>query len=180
WYAGNGGAMALARILFGDVNPSGRLPITFPQSEDQLPNPRLPKPSAGMLDVSYPEGADVGYRWFARSNATPLFPFGFGLSYISLDIGGFAAAGGDTVSATATVHNASTRDGSEVVQLYVTPPSADGSAVARLVAFRKVRLKPGEAQTVQLAAEPRLLARFDTAAHAWHIAPGTYRVTLRR
>ncbi len=183
WYPGNGGATAIARILFGDADPSGRLPVTFPMSTDQLPRPSLPDVSKAYapFDVDYNvESADVGYRWFAKNNLTPLFPFGFGLSYTSFKLDGFAAKGGDTVTASVNVTNTGGREGSEVVQLYATPP-ADGTTtpVARLIGFSKVDLKPGETKTVALTGEPRSLAHFDTTGNVWRIAAGSYAVSVR-
>ena len=175
WYAGSGGAAALARILFGDVDPSGRLPVTFPQSETQLPRPKLAEPPAGYWYVNYTEGSDVGYRWFDTHKLTPLFPFGFGLSYTTFDIAGFTALGGGNVTASVNVTNTGTRDGFQVVQLYVTPP---GEA-ARLVGWSKIELKPGETQAVTIAAEPRLLARYDAQVHVWRIPTGPYEVSVR-
>ena len=178
WYAGNGGAQALARILFGAVDPSGRLPITFPASEDQLPRPALTDllTASRPFAVAYSEGADVGYRWFDRKKQTPLFPFGFGLSYAMFDWTGFAATCGTTIAATVRVTNTGARDGSDVVQLYVTPP---GGAAARLVGWRKLHLAAGESRSVAIAAEPRSFARFDAAAGLWRIAAGDYTVSVR-
>jgi beta-glucosidase len=174
WYAGSGGAAALARVLFGDIDPSGRLPVTFPQSEAQLPRPKLAEPPAGYWYVNYSEGADVGYRWFNAHKLTPLFPFGFGLSYTTFDMSGFTALGGGNVTATVNVTNTGSRDGFQVVQLYVTPPGE----TARLVGWSKIELKPGETQTVNIAAEPRLLARYDAQVHVWRIPTGPYAVSL--
>lgn len=178
WYGGSGGATALARILFGDANPSGRLPITFPQSETQLPRPALPEPGPAYqpFDVIYSEGADVGYRWFERQNLKPLFPFGFGLSYTTFTLDGFSALGAETVTASVTVTNTGTREGSETVQLYATPPSP--GSVARLIGWSKVSLKPGETRKVAITAEPRLLAEFDRDASLWRIASGSYAVSI--
>lgn len=174
WYAGNDGADALADILFGEVDPSGHLPITFPKSEDQLPHPLLPGHDwhSGPFDVTYPEGADVGYRWFERQKAEPLFPFGFGLSYTHFSLSNFDAEPGETITAGVDVTNDGTRGGREMVQLYATPP--DG--VSRLVAFTDVLLEPGETRHVVLSAEPRLLGHFDTDAQMWRIAKGQYLV----
>jgi len=174
WYAGNGGAPALARILFGEVNPSGRLPITFPRNESQLPRPVLIDAKA-PLSVNYREGSDVGYRWYDAQKLTPLFPFGFGLSYTNFRLSGFSAAAGDDVSATMTVTNTGPHEGAETVQLYVTPPGG----VARLAGFSKITLKPGEAHTLTLTAEPRTFARFDAATNLWRIAAGIYDVSVR-
>ncbi len=179
WYAGSGGAAAIARVLFGDVNPSGKLPLTFPQGDDQLPRPVIPSAAPGMpFDVNYIEGADVGYRWFERKNLTPLFPFGFGLSYTTFRIEGLTAnAMNGTVSASVDITNAGTVAGAETVQLYASPPDDNGSNVSRLVGFSKIELKPGEKRRVTIVAEPRLLASFDTAHHAWRMAEGTYRLS---
>jgi beta-glucosidase len=183
WYSGNGGALALARVLFGDVNPSGRLPITFPTSEAQLPRPALPTHDiAGRyFDVTYNEGADVGYRWYELHNQTPLFPFGYGLSYTTFDYKGLTVRGSETIAATVTVTNAGARAGSETVQVYVTPPAgANGMpSTSRLVGWTKVSLAPGESRTVTITAEPRTLARFDSAANVWRIAAGNYAVSVR-
>lgn len=176
WYGGSGGAAALARILFGQVDPSGRLPITFPQSEAQLPQRNPMGGPAGTFRIAYSEGSDVGYRWFDTRKLTPLFPFGFGLSYTSFGIAGFTATGGDNIAATATVTNTGDRAGSEVVQLYVTPPGEP----ARLVGWSKIELAPGESRTVQIAAEPRLLARFEAQVQLWRVPRGPYAVSLRR
>ena len=177
WYAGNGGAAATAAILFGDVNPSGRLPITFPQSEAQLPHPVLPGSSwhGGYFDVDYPEGADVGYRWYERQKLAPLFPFGFGLSYTHFRVGGLQVTANDTLSANVVVSNDGQAKGSATVEVYATPPTAD--AVARLAGWKKVELGPGESKTLAIGLEPRLIAHFDSDAQAWRVAPGTYTFT---
>lgn len=177
WYAGNGGASALADILFGDVNPSGRLPITFPESEDQLPHPVLPGKDwhAGYFDVDYPEGADVGYRWLERQKLVPLFPFGFGLSYTHFRIGGLQVDAKDTISANVIVTNDGRRKGSATVELYGTPPAQD--AVPRLIGWSKAELAPGESKTVTVAVDSRLLAHFDTGAQNWLLAGGNYAFT---
>ncbi|HUO88504.1 MAG TPA: glycoside hydrolase family 3 C-terminal domain-containing protein [Rhizomicrobium sp.] len=196
WYSGNGGAKAVARVLFGEVNPSGRLPITFPASEAQLPRPALPSHGIAntYFDVSYGEGADVGYRWFELHNQTPLFPFGYGLSYTTFAYDGLTVSAGDTITATVTVTNSGRREGGETVQLYVTPPpDANGApSAARLVGWSKVSLKPGESRAVTITAEPRLLARFDIKGGSfpvddaaqkpvgvWRIAAGDYSVSVR-
>jgi beta-glucosidase len=184
WYAGSGGAAALARVLFGKVNPSGHLPVTFPQSEDQLPRPTIPGlarqtlPSAMPPAMDFPEGSNAGYRWFEQKKLVPLFPFGFGLSYASFTFANLSVKGGSTLSAEFDVRNTSTVAGKTVAELYATPPSPDGSAVARLIGWSKVDLKPAETRHVSVTADPRLLAQFDTTAHAWRIAAGDYGVSL--
>ena len=183
WYPGGRGGEAIASILYGDTNPSGRLPVTFPASVSQLPFPVLPgsdtldpdfqgraKPGE-TLSVDYNrDGSDVGYRWFARTGAKPLFAFGHGLSYTSFAHGGLTVSGGATVTARFTVKNTGTRDGADVPQLYLV--NAAGKSVQRLAAFEKVALKAGERRTVNVAVDPRLLANWEN--DGWHIKGGTY------
>ena len=183
WYPGAGGGEAIAAILFGGVNPSGRLPVTFPAGESQLPHPAIPGadlPTQGgtppPFDLTYPEGSDVGYRWFARQKLTPLFPFGFGLSYSSFSYGDLKIAGGKNVTASFTVSNTGSRAGADVPQLYLT--SAAGTAKVRLLGWSKLTLKPGETRRVAVTADPRLLADFDEAAHRWRLRGGDYAVAL--
>jgi beta-glucosidase len=186
WYAGSGGAVALARVLFGEVNPSGRLPITFPASEDQLPRHTLaglPQPAIspatpGPPVMNFPEGADVGYRWFKLKKQTPLFPFGFGLSYSTFDFANLSVKGGATLSAEFDVRNTSKIAGKAVAQIYATPLSPNGSEVARLIGWSKADLKPGEVRHLSVTADPRLLAQFDTNAQLWRLPAGDYSVNL--
>jgi beta-glucosidase len=185
WYSGNGGAAAIARILFGAVNPSGRLPVTFPMVESQLPRPiitgsrpdRHIVPTNGTptaYDVIYQEGSRVGYRWFADQRMAPLFPFGFGLSYTSFAYERLNVSGGGSLRAEFDVRNSGTRPGKTVAQLYVKPPFGP----LRLVGFVKVDLAPGESRHLSLSADPRLLAMFDSDANLWRVADGDYQVTL--
>jgi beta-glucosidase len=183
WYGGARGGEAIARVLAGDVNPSGRLPISWPVDESQLPRPQIPGWSAGprdMVRVDYNiEGSDVGYRWFAREGKMPRYWFGHGLSYTTFDYGKLAASGGRTITATVDVTNSGRTAGKEVVQLYLTgKPGA--SALRRLLAFQKLSLQPGETRHVTLAADPRVLAEFDSAAHGWRIDRGDYQVGVGR
>jgi beta-glucosidase len=179
WYAGSGGAAALTRVLFGDVNPSGRLPITFPQDESQLPRPALPglEHPFSSFDVAYTEGANVGYRWFAKQSLTPLFPFGFGLSYTKYAIKNLQLASGDTITASVDVSNIGAREGAETVQIYTRPPVTGGAGISRLVGWSKVDLKPGETRHISIVADPRLLASYDTKGNDWDVAAGDYIVT---
>jgi beta-glucosidase len=183
WYAGNSGGLAIANVLFGKVDAAGRLPITFPASEQQLPRPDLagaglvadpfqPSKQPEGVQVDYREGADVGYRWLARQNATPLFPFGFGLSYAHFALSNLQATGGSSLIAHVTVANTGKRSGWETAQIYVTPPNG----VARLVGWSKIMLKPGEKREVVVTADLRTLASFDDAADVWRVLPGGYRV----
>ncbi|WP_414893399.1 beta-glucosidase family protein [Sphingomonas sp. Leaf38] len=189
WYGGVRGGDAIAATLFGDSNPSGRLPVTFPASLDQLPRPALPY--AGMIDrdfaagtaagTRYPidydiEGADVGYRWFARKNATPLFPFGFGLSYTQFQSGPMKVAGGTQPKATVTIRNTGTRAGSDVAQLYLV--STPAGRTLRLAGFTKVAVQPGTAANVTVQIEPRILA--DSKGGRWTMPAGRYGFALGR
>ena len=187
WYPGARGGEAIAAILFGDVNPSGRLPVTFPASVDQLPRPKLPgsdtiepdfmgKGKPGQtLDIDYGiEGADVGYRWFANRHAAPLFPFGFGLSYTTFAHGPLTIVPGPTPVARFTVTNTGKRDGAEVGQVYLV--GTPGGATTRLAGFAKVQLKPGERRMVEVPIDPRILA--DWQDGKWTMAAGTYRLAL--
>jgi beta-glucosidase len=175
WYPGEEGGPAIADLLTGAVNPSGRLPITMPVSETQNPRPLLPGlglPKSSELTVDYQEGSNIGYRWFAASSQKPLFPFGFGLSYTSFEFSGLKLARGSTLAARFTVKNTGPQAGAVVAQLYLV--SAAGTRLQRLAAFRRVALAPRERQTVSVALDPRLLAHWDTAAHRWRIDAGRY------
>ncbi len=193
WYPGQKGGEAIANILFGKVNPSGHLPITFPKAASQAPRPEpvglaltaqndaaanagSPGGKMESFPVDYPEGADVGYRWYARKGETPLFPFGFGLSYTRFAYANLKVTGGRTLTVSFDVTNAGQREGADVPQLYVTPPA--GSAAARLAGFERVTLKPGETRHVTLTAERRTLAAWDEAARGWHLSGGRYAVAI--
>ena len=132
------------------------------------------------FSVDYKEGADTGYRWYELQGATPLFAFGYGLSYTRFAYTRFAATGGATVRARVTVTNVGTRAGSDVPQLYVAVPGASGPAIRRLVGFERVTLAPGESRTVTMIADPRLLAEWDIVRHGWHVRGGAATVTLGR
>jgi beta-glucosidase len=179
WYPGQAGAQAIAEILSGKVNPSGRLPITFPADLDQTPRPKLSglgTPWKTPVTIKYNEGAEVGYRWFAKKGIKPMFPFGFGLSYTTFDYSDLKVEGNETITATFTVKNTGKREGADVPQLYLT--DAAGDKRMRLLGFERVVLKPGESREVTLTADPRLLARFDGKACKWRIAGGTHKVAV--
>ena len=183
WYPGTAGGKAIADVLTGKINPSGRLPVTFPQSESQLPRPVRPGtglPDKQMFAIDYSEGAAVGYKWFDAHNLEPLFPFGYGLSYTQFDYGPASAiANADgSVSVQLSLRNVGQREGSDVAQVYVSPVAGGWEAPKRLGGFRKVDLMPGAAQTVTVTIDPRLLATFDNASQQWRIAPGTYRILI--
>lgn len=187
WYSGNRGGEAIARILSGAVNPSGHLPVTFPVTSAQIPNPVLPGQNlidaAGgkdvrtlpkeqqVLPITFPEGSDVGYRWYAQQGLDPLFAFGHGLSYTSFQTSALELSG---TTATFTVRNTGERAGADVAQLYLV--SQAGQPKRRLVGFRRVELAPGEMKQVQVAIDPRLLAEWKD--DGWHIPAGSYRFAL--
>jgi beta-glucosidase len=175
WYPGQAGGQAIAEVLTGRVNPSGRLPITFPASLGQTPRPSLPglgDPWGTPVTIDYHEGAEVGYRWFAQQDETPLFAFGHGLTYTRFDYADLDVRGGETVVASVTVTNVGERAGADVPQLYLTAPRC------RLLAFERVELAPGESRRVTLVAEPRLLARFSDGA--WEISAGAHDIAVGR
>ncbi|MDO6414038.1 glycoside hydrolase family 3 C-terminal domain-containing protein [Sphingomonas sp. BIUV-7] len=179
WYSGQMGGAAIADVLTGRVNPSGRLPITFPMDPGQAP--RASPPGLGLLDdgtqqlaVSYTEGADVGYRWYASRSQTPLFAFGHGLSYTRFAYGALKLHAGKDYSATFTVSNVGERSGADVPQLYLV--SRDGKPARRLVAFDKVFLAAGETRTLTTKIDPRLLADWSNAA--WTLPGGQYGFAL--
>lgn len=179
WYPGQSGGRAIAEVLSGAVNPSGRLPVTFPKGLAQTPRPilhGLGTPSGTPTTIRYDEGAEVGYRWYAKKNAKPLYPFGHGLSYTSFEYEDLEAQGGDTIRASFTVRNTGDRAGADVPQLYLT--EAAGERRTRLLGFQRVELEPGESRRVSLTADPRLFARFDVARGAFHVAPGAYALVV--
>lgn len=182
WYSGNRGGEAIARILFGEVNPSGRLPLTWPVDESQLPRPQIPgwgEPDDSRVRVDYTiEGSDVGYRWFAREGKVPRYWFGYGLSYTRFAYANADIRGGRTISATVDVTNRGRVAGSDVVQLYLD--EMPGGPKRRLLGYQRVALAPGETRRVTLTADPRLLASFDEKAHGWRISAGTYRVGIAK
>lgn len=182
WYSGTNGGEAIARVLTGEVNPSGHLPITFPASESQLPHEKVtgyPEVKDARFDVIYHEGATVGYKWFDAKNHKPLFPFGFGLSYTEFAMNDLKAeVKNGQLTASFTVKNTGTLAGKDVAQVYVAPVNAKWEAPKRLGAFKKVDLKPGESTHVNVSVDPRLLGMYDSKSKTWTVAKGEYQVML--
>ena len=188
WYPGIGGAQALANILFGDINPSGKLPVTFAKDDAQLPHPTIPglegvtfSPSGRQkkvkpFDLHYTEGAKVGYKWFEATNQQPLFPFGFGLSYTTYAYSGLTV---DDANHTVhfTVRNTGACEGTEIAQVYVALPSAANENYKRLAAWQRVNLAPGQSKEVTLTLHPLSLTVFNTDKNNWQLLPGDYNVT---
>ncbi|KVH73472.1 glycosyl hydrolase [Burkholderia cepacia] len=173
WYPGAQGGQAIADLLFGDANPSGRLPLTFPKQEADLPQPAI---DPSRTQTIYAEGLAYGYRWFDAKAIEPLFPFGYGLSYTTYALSALSAradaAGNVTVGVTVT--NTGARAGAQTVQIYAALPASLGEPPKRLVGWTKVALQPGEARTVSVAVPAQRFAVWDANAHAWRIAAGSY------
>jgi beta-glucosidase len=176
WYPGIRGGEAIASLLFGGVNPSGRLPITFPASVEDLPHPVIPGSNGEKtFNIPYTEGLKVGYKWYDAEGKKPLFPFGFGLSYTTFAYSGLKV---DAGSVTFAVKNTGKRAGAEVAQVYVALPPAANEPPRRLVAWEKVELAPGESKTVTLRLDPKYLSIFNVEKDTWELVPGDYKVMV--
>jgi beta-glucosidase len=196
WFPGIRGGEAVASLLFGDVNPSGKLPLTFPRSEADVPRPKLAEqppprgaedtaaffPGAAFkvnsrhFDLEYTEGLKVGYKWYEAENKQPLFPFGYGLSYTTYAYSGLAVTPGERPSVSFTVKNTGARAGEETAQVYVSLPANAGEPFRRLVAWEKVALYPGESKKITLPLDPKFLSIFDADRDAWQVVTGEYKV----
>jgi beta-glucosidase len=189
WYGGSKGADAVANILFGDVNPSAKLPMTFPRSEQDVPHPQIATPPPGAKDIAenlktgeakasfsvhYDEGVKVGYKWYDAEKKPVLFPFGYGLSYTTYSYSGLKVTPGAETTVTFTVKNTGNRAGAEVAEVYAALPASAGEPPKRLVGWSKVRLNPGESREVSVAIDPKYLSIFDEAADGWKFLPGEY------
>jgi len=192
WYAGSDGANALGNVLFGTVNPSGKLPNTFPRSEADLPHPTIVKPppasehfsgpvspamrASGLppFEATYDEGVKVGYKWYDAENKPVLFPFGFGLSYTTYGYSGLTVTPGQNVEVSFTLANTGGRNGAEIAEVYAALPASAGEPPKRLVGFTKVKLDSGEKRTVTLEVDPKYLSIFDVKKDDWQLVPGDY------
>jgi len=184
WFPGIGGGPAIAALLSGQANPSGKLPVTWPVDESQLPRPHIPglgfKPTEAPADtIDYDiEGANVGYKWFAERGLQPQFAFGHGLSYTQFRYDHLSLVQhGARVVASFDVHNTGARAGAAVPQLYVRLPG-DSPAPLRLAGWRKLVLQPGQSQRLEVELEPRALANWDVGRQQWRLPAGQYQVTL--
>lgn len=179
WYPGQEGGNAIASILFGDVNPAGKLPQTFPTSDNDLATQTKEQYPGVNGRVSYSEGLEVGYRWFDAQGITPLFPFGHGLSYTSFRYSGLEVSRTtDRVTVSFTVTNTGKRAGAEVPQVYVAAPPASGEPPKQLKGFHKIFLDPGESTKVTIPLDRRAFARWDTGRHTWQIDKGSYGILV--
>jgi beta-glucosidase len=192
WYAGSSGHKALANVLAGEINPSGKLAMTFPRTEADLPHPVIPSLSredegagSGAVNdrahpqskytVHYDEGLKVGYKWYESEHKQPLFPFGFGLSYTSYAYSDLKTDGAQR-TATFAVKNTGHRAGVEIAQVYATLPDAAGEPFKRLVGWQRIELAPGESKTVTVTLDPRVMSIFDEQSNSWSQLPGTYNI----
>jgi beta-glucosidase len=184
WYPGQENGKAIASVLFGDVNPSAKLPMTFPRSDQQSPVAD-PQRWPGINGVArYDEGIQVGYRWYDAQGQQPLFPFGHGLSYTTFDYGRAKISAPNrhdrrgTWNVSVRVTNTGTRAGAEVAQLYVGFPSSAGEPPKQLKAFEKVELGRRQSTTVTFRLTRRDLSSWSTRQHRWVTHPGSYRVMI--
>ncbi|MDT4989202.1 MAG: beta-glucosidase [Micromonosporaceae bacterium] len=182
WYPGEEDGNALASVLFGDVNPAGKLPVTFPRTEDQTPI-SAPERWPGVAGVAqYSEGLQVGYRWYDAQGQDPLFPFGFGLSYTNFSFSHLTVSPvllpGGHVTVGVDVTNTGTRAGAEVVQLYVADPAAAGEPPHQLKSFDKVDLAPGQTEHVTFQLDERAFSVWDSAAQQWTTVDGRYQLAV--
>jgi beta-glucosidase len=181
WYPGQVSGTSLASVLFGQTDPSGHLPVTFPTSLSQVPASTIAQFPGNGSQVQYSEGIGVGYRWYNANNVTPLFPFGFGLSYTqfafsNLQVSPATVNGTQDVQVSATVTNTGQRAGSDVAQLYLGDPSAAGEPPRQLAGFQRVNLAPGASAQVSFTVTPQQESWWDDSANGWTQSEGTYNV----
>jgi beta-glucosidase len=189
WYSGSRGAEAVANVLFGDVNPSGKLPMTFPKSEADLPHPVVVQPPPGAqgaspvmhdgdakpkFSVTYSEGLKVGYKWYDAEKKPVLFPFGFGLSYTTFKYSALEVTAGANPQISFRVTNSGSRAGVEVAEVYASLPASAEEPPKRLVGWKRLELAPGESKTVSLSIEPKYLSIWDITGDKWKLVPGSY------
>lgn len=177
WYPGTQGGVAIANILFGSVNPSGKLPLTFPKKDSDLPASVVTTVDAnGITQVPYTEGRKIGYRWYDLQKITPLFPFGHGLSYTTFAYSGATtlvdSSGNLTVNF--TIKNTGKVAGAEIAQIYAAVPGETGEPPKRLIGWQKVQLAAGESKSVSVTVKAQRLAIWDTTIHQWRVPSGTY------
>src|SRR5580700_6687874 len=181
WYPGQSSGTALASVLFGDTDPSGHLPVTFPTSLSQVPASTTAQFPGNGTDVLYSEGLDVGYRWYDAKDITPMFPFGFGLSYTQFAFSHLSVSpafkdGTKEVRVSATVTNVGRRVGSDVAQLYLADPAGSGEPPRQLAGFQRVSLAPGAKAKVSFTVTPQEMSWWDDTANGWTQTAGTYGV----
>ena len=206
WYAGSRGAEALANLMFGDVNPSAKLPVTFPKSDADLPHAKIvhPPPAStthggefeewkiiakGLpaFETTYDEGLKVGYKYYDAEGKEPLFPFGYGLSYTTYGYSDLKTVPFVTKEGTSEMRgllvtfklaNTGARPGAEVAEVYASFPASAGEPPRRLVGWSKVKLAAGESKEVTVQIDPLYLSIFNVDKNAWQIVPGEYTISV--
>jgi beta-glucosidase len=200
WYPGIRGSEALANLLSGQVNPTGKLAITFPRSDSDLPHPTLIMPPASSqpdysaiggdisnfmsimakglppFQITYDEKLKVGYKWYDAEKKPVLFPFGFGLSYTTYAYSGLKVKGTDSLDISFTVKNTGKRAGTEIAEVYASLPDAAGEPPKRLIGWARVELAPGESKEVSVPINRDRLTIFDEDSNGWKLIPGNYTV----
>jgi beta-glucosidase len=183
WYPGQRGGEAIANLLFGEANPSGKLPITFPRSEMDLPQPLLlaeltakQEAAKATPNVNYNEGLRVGYKWYDAEKREPLFPFGFGLSYTTFSYSQLRVTRDKQMRVTFDVKNTGSRAGAEIAQVYLGLPASAGKPPKRLVGWVKVPLGPSQTRSVDVTVDSQMMSIFNEDKDAWELVPGKYRV----
>ena len=190
WFVGSEAGEAIASVLAGDVNPSGKLPFTWYTSLEQCgahalnTYPGTWREGHQIIDEEYKEGIYVGYRWTDKQKVKPLFPFGYGLSYTSFALGKATAdkqelTGNDQITFTVSVTNTGAKAGAETVQLYISDKKASvDRPVKELKAFQKVFLQPGESRDVQLTIGRDALCFYDEVSGQWKSEPGDFEALI--
>jgi len=197
WYAGSRGADAVANVLFGEVNPCAKLPITFPLRDADMPQLAVVKPPSpsqrGLgtfahlaalfggpdkerppVQLYYNEGMLVGYKWYDAKRKAVLFPFGFGLSYTKFHYSSLRVKVDGGVSLNFTIKNTGNRTGAEVAEVYASLPPSAGEPPKRLIGWQKAQLNPGESKQVSLRIQTQYLSIFDVGKDEWSLVPGQY------
>ena len=184
WYAGQEGGTALSKLLFGDANPSGKLPITWERELDDNPAVKTYYEQPGTRNVNYSEGMFLGYRSYDKSGTKPLFPFGFGLSYTDFEwddirVSPERSSSDGPIVVSFEVKNVGSRAGAAVSEIYIGDPSATvPRPVKELKGFSRDVLKPGESRHVTVSLNRRSLAYWDVHSHAWKVDPGEFVVLV--
>jgi len=181
WYPGQENGNALAQVLFDDVNPSGKLPVTIPVSANQVPASTSTQWPGLLGHATYSEGLQVGYRWYDANNITPRFPFGFGLSYTTFGYSNLvvsAVSPSGQVQVGFDLTNTGTHAGAEVAELYLGFPAAAGEPPKLLKGFQKITLSPGQTQHLTFNLDWEDLANWDATARGWIVTPGTFQVMV--
>lgn len=175
WYPGQAGSTAIAEIISGITNPSGKLPLTFPENFEQTPRKEIPEIGTAWgtpTVVNYIEGTRVGYRWYTHKNETPKYAFGYGLSYTQFNYTNLKIKSGKEIEISFKVTNKGKISGADVPQIYLLNEAKDKGT--KLIGFERINLKPQQSKTITITVEPRILARFNEDAKLWRIEPGTY------